>query len=283
MGAIDVPGPVGGEAAGVPYLALPPAEDRDRAPLVVAWHMMDPPRSEAAMAAALPLKGVPAWRVYLGLPMFGARAPSGGPEEVMRLGAEDFVLNLFEPVVEQAAAEAPAAVAALRKQLPTDDGPVGLVGGSAGGAVALLVLAQGELPVAAAALVNPVVHVAPVVAAGERTYGVTYTWSDESRAIADRLDFVDRAADFGKREPQPPVLLVSGAKDDPEMRQAVEGLRDALVGHYAEPSRVGFVSVPGLAHALAEEPGMEPAPQTPEAKQVDEAVADWFGRHLTPA
>lgn len=109
---------------------------------------------------------------------------------------------------------------------------------------------------------------------------MTYSWSDESRAVADRLDFVARAADIGKRDPQPPVLLVSGARDEPEMRDAVEGLRAALVGQYAEPDRVGFVSVPGLAHALAEEPGIEPAPQTPGAKQVDEAVADWFRRFL---
>ena len=280
MKAEDASRSISGEAAGVPYVALPPPEDRDRAPLVVAWHLMDPPRSEAAMAAALPLTGVDAWRVYLGLPMFGARAPAGGPEEIMRLGAEDYVLNLFGPVVEQAAGEAPEAVAALRKQLSIDDGPIGVVGGSAGGAIALLVLAESQLPVAAAALLNPVVHVAPVIAAGERTYDMTYSWSDESRAVADRLDFVARAADIGKRDPQPPVLLVSGARDEPEMRDAVEGLRAALVGQYAEPDRVGFVSVPGLAHALAEEPGIEPAPQTPGAKQVDEAVADWFRRFL---
>jgi len=47
--------------------------------------------------------------------------------------------------------------------------------------------------------------------------------------------------------------------------------------------RLGFVSVPELAHALAEEPGMEPAPRTTEAEQVDEAVADWFRRHLASA
>lgn len=53
----------------MPYIALPPAGDRTkRAPLVVAWHMMDPPRTEAALASALPLAEVPAWRVYLGLP-----------------------------------------------------------------------------------------------------------------------------------------------------------------------------------------------------------------------
>ena len=61
-----------GIAAGVPYVAHRPAADCQQAPLVVVLHLMDPPRTEAAMAAALPLAGVPAWRAYLGLPMFGA-------------------------------------------------------------------------------------------------------------------------------------------------------------------------------------------------------------------
>lgn len=277
----DREGPVTGLAAGVPYVALPPAGDRQRAPLVVVWHLMDPPRTEAAMAAALPMAAVPAWRVFLGLPMFGARMPAGGPEEVMRLGAEDYVLNLFTPVVEQAAAEAPAAVAALRSQLDVSEGHLGLAGGSAGAAVALLLLAEGDLPVAAAALVSPVVRVARVVEVGERTYGVTYTWNEESRAAAERFDFVARAGDIARRDPQPPVLVVSGGRDEVEFREPATALRDALRGLYAAPDRVGFADVPEMAHAIAEEPGVEPAPQTAEAKDVDAAVTEWFRRHLT--
>lgn len=269
-----------GVAARVPYVSLPPADDRENAPLVVAWHLMDPPRSEEAMAAALPLMGVNAWRVYLGLPMFGARAPEGGAEEIMRLAAEDYVLKLFGPVVEQAATEAPAVVEALRQQLSIDAGPVGLVGGSAGGAVALQVLAEQQLPVAAAALVNPVARVEAVVEAGERMYDVSYAWTDESRAVASRFDFVYRAVEIAKRDPQTPVLLVGGAQDEAGYRESLEGLRDALMDHYGERDRVGFVSVPEMAHAFAEEPGMEPAPQTAEAKKVDAAVTEWFQRYL---
>jgi dienelactone hydrolase len=280
MGTDNAVTPIEGVAAGVPYVALAPTGDRDDAPLVVVWHLMDPPRSEAAMAAALPLAGLNAWRVYLGLPMFGARAPAGGPDEIMRLAADDYVLKLFGPAVEQAAAEAPSAVDALREQLSIDTGPVGLVGGSAGGAVALLLLAESQLPVAAAALVNPVVKVRSVVEAGERMYNVSYSWTEKSAAVADRFDFVERAAEIGKRDPQPPVLLVGGAEDDPGYQEALAGLRDALAGHYAEPDRVGFVSVPGMAHAIAEEPGMEAAPQTAEAKEVDAAETAWFQRYL---
>jgi hypothetical protein len=53
--------PITGLAAGVPFTALPPTVIVDGpAPLVSAWHMLDPPCTDAAFAAALPLTGVPA-------------------------------------------------------------------------------------------------------------------------------------------------------------------------------------------------------------------------------
>lgn len=268
--------PITGMAAGVPYVALPPAGDRDGAPLVVTWHMMDPPRTEAAMASALPLAGMPAWRVYLGLPLFGVRAPAGGLEEVMRLCHEDFVLGLMEPVVEQAAAEAPAAIAALSAELPVDHGVIGLVGGSAGSAVALLLLTEGTLPVGAAALVSPVSQLAPVA----QYFDENYPWTEESRAVAQRFDFVARAAEIAGRDPQPAVLLVTGARDAAAFRGPAADLGDALVDLYTDPERVSAVSVPDMAHALADEPGSEPAPQTADARRVDAAVTDWLRRHL---
>ncbi len=51
---------VTGTAAGVPFTALPPTEGTDgHAPLIVTWHMLDAPRTDAAFAAALPMAGVP--------------------------------------------------------------------------------------------------------------------------------------------------------------------------------------------------------------------------------
>jgi hypothetical protein len=43
---------------------------------------------------------------------------------------------------------------------------------------------------------------------------------------------------------------------------------------------VELVGVPDLAHPLADEPGLEPAPQQPTAKAVDEILTRWFGRQL---
>jgi hypothetical protein len=96
----------------------------ESAPLVVAWHLHDPPRSERAMAAALPLKGLPAWRVYLGLPLSGSRLPDGGLEAFFQLSYQDAVLKVFGPVCRQAVEEFPAALAALRTELPLGEGPL---------------------------------------------------------------------------------------------------------------------------------------------------------------
>jgi pimeloyl-ACP methyl ester carboxylesterase len=269
-----------GVAAGVPYLAHRPAGGSQGAPLVVVLHLMDAPRSEAAMAAALPLAGVPAWRAYLGLPMFGARMPAAGPEAFMRLGYEDALLKLLGPVVEQAAQELPGAIAALRQQLPGAQGPVALVGGSAGAAAVLLALAEGPVSVRAAVLVNAAVRAADVIAAGERVFETTYRWSDAARRLADRLDFVHRARDIASRIPQPGVLLVNGEDDDPAFPASADDLYEALSARWWSPSHVERVRVPGLGHALAEEPGIDPAPQTPGAAQVDELVGAWLTRRL---
>lgn len=272
--------PVTGDAAGVPYLAFSPAAGIGRAPLVLVFHMMDPPRSERAMAAALPMEALPAWRVYLGLPMFGARMPKGGPDEIMRLGYEDALMNLIAPVVERAAAELPAAVAALREQLPVNEGPIGLVGGSAGGAAALLALAETQVPVAAVGLVNPAARATPVIEVGERMFGVAYPWNEARRAQADRLDFVRRADEIAAREPQPPVLIVVGEDDDEAFPAATRNLRDALAARYTSPELVSLVTVPGLGHALTDEPGIDTAPQSPEAARVDAEISKWLRLHL---
>ena len=77
------------------------------------------------------------------------------------------------------------------------------------------------------------------------------------------------------------MLLVSGERDHPELRTDAAALVDALRGRYAQPDEVELVTVPELAHPLAEEPGLEPAPQLPTARAVDEILTRWFVRQLT--
>ena len=108
-------GTITGAAAGVPFTALPPTRAGDGpAPLIVTWHMLDAPRTDAAFAAALPMAGVPAWRVHLGMPMCGARMVDGRLDAPIELARQDALLAFLAPFVHQAAEEFPAALAALR-------------------------------------------------------------------------------------------------------------------------------------------------------------------------
>ena len=248
-----------GVAAGVPFVAVPPVEPDAPAALVAGWHLMDVPASERAMADAVPMAGLQAWRVYFGLPLSGARLPEGGPEEVFRRASEDAVLNVFEPVTEQAAGEFPAALAELRDRLPGATGPLGVFGGSAGAIVALEVLARGDADIAAAAVASPVVQLAPMITANERRFGVTYAWTERSRAVAARYDYVDRAAELTA-----PLLLVAGADDDIAVREPAEALRAKLGAE--------LVTVDGMAHEFP--------PGTPAAARVDAAFSEWFARRL---
>src|SRR5579859_3406137 len=62
--------------AGVPAILRIP--EHIRKPPIILWHGFGPPASEETMMDALPLDEVDAVKVYLGLPLFGARALAGG-------------------------------------------------------------------------------------------------------------------------------------------------------------------------------------------------------------
>lgn len=202
-----------GIAAGIPYVAHRPSVACEQTPLVIVLHMMDAALDESAMAAALPLACVPAWRAYLGLPMSGPRIHECGP--------------LLGPVVERVAQELPGAVAGLREQLPVAKGPVVLVGASAGAAAVLLALAEGPVPVRAAVLIRPAAR------------------------TAERLDFVNRASDIASRLPQPGVLIVSGDDDDAVSLGSAEALYHALSARWWSPAQIEQVRVPQLWKPLA--------------------------------
>jgi predicted esterase len=249
--------PLSGSVGGVPYLALPPtAVDAEHTGgLIVCWHGFDAPRNHAAMAAALPMTGVPVWRVFLGL-----RLPD--------VSERDY-LELLGSVAVRATAELPGAVADLRTQLGLPDGPIGLIGHGEGGTLALLAMAQRRIPIAAAALVAPIAIPARAVQARERRYG-PYPWSAETKEIADRLDMIARAAEIAVGDPA--ILLVGGGTDLLVPPGDLSALRDELAEAGATVEAVSF----RMGHALAAEPGTEPRPQIAAAVSVDAALTDWF-------
>ncbi|GAB3206496.1 prolyl oligopeptidase family serine peptidase [Marinactinospora thermotolerans] len=273
--------PLTGFAAGVPYVAVPPY-DGGAAPMVIALHAFEPPRSEAALAGTLPLTRLPAWRFYLGLPMFGARLPKGGVAEVNHLGQSDYLLHLYGPVIEQAAMELVEVAEELRERFPVHDGPFGLAGVGAGGAAALLALAESRLPIGAMAVVNPIIDPTPVLAARERHLGIAYHWSEQSREAAAWLDFTARAAEIGARAPLPPLLVITGGLDEVIRPEHGQAFHDALAPYHPAPA-LRHVVIPDLAHTMGPEPGLVPGPPTPGSVLVDRALTEWFHLHLTSA
>ncbi|MDQ3455639.1 MAG: hypothetical protein M3513_09325, partial [Actinomycetota bacterium] len=53
--------------------------------------------------------------------------------------------------------------------------------------------------------------------------------------------------------------------------------------HHVAQERAELIVIDGMGHALAEEPGTEPAPQTAHAAEVDEHAVRWLRRHLVDA
>lgn len=210
-----------GTAAGVPYVALPPRTGRR---LVLAWHLLGEPGTPQDMAATLPLPEVDAWRVYPALPLREPRP--------------DFLLDGYAPLVTEAADVVPDLVTALRAELGCA-GPVDVVGGSAGGHVALLTAVRGEVPVRRVAVVNPAVTAQSVIEASVAAGALpAYEWTPAAHAAAAPLDVLAAADRFTA-----PLLLVRGADEYPAFRPVQQKLCDAVPG-------AKLVDVDGLAHML---------------------------------
>ena len=257
-------------ASGVPYLASP-AVSAD-APVVVIWHLLDPPRTEVAMASAIPLAGLDATRIYLGLPMSGSRTPEGGVDAIMALLGTDAPVLVHGPIWSQAVDEFPAAFAELREELGVKpDAAVGLVGGSMGSAVAAGVLAAGTSGARAAVLLSPMMQLRSMIDAVAPMFG-GYTWSPEADATAARMDFIARADEVTAAGA--PIRLIAGADDD----------EDAFLVSAREFARITGSDLheqAGVGHALADEPGVEAAPQTDGAARADALTVEWLRANLT--
>ncbi|HEY8479421.1 MAG TPA: hypothetical protein VIL71_06270 [Spirillospora sp.] len=273
MSGDDTHIPVHGTAAGDPYIALPPtavdASATGPTRLIVAWPGFDPPRTGRALAAAMPMTGVPVWRVYLDLP----RTSPGGLESGAIL--RDEAIEAYCEAVEEAVRRLPSALADIRRDLGLPDGPVGLAGFSVGGAVALLAAARDVVPVTTVALVTPVVSPSDVAQAVEQRSGLERSWTDDARGRADRLDLRGLAPDLAGRGIA--ALLIGGTGDRIVPARDITALRDELRRHNAGPVESTAFR---MGHALAAEPGTEAQPPITEAVRVDGVLTDWFRERL---
>jgi pimeloyl-ACP methyl ester carboxylesterase len=253
--------------AAVPaLLRIPPKVTR---PPILLWHGFGPPASERQLMEALPLDDVPAIKVYLGLPQFGARERPDGREDMIRRQSEDLGRLVFEPVVVGAAQELPSVVTALRQLgcLRSAD-KVDLFGFSAGGAAALIALAEKKVPVRAAVVVNASTGLSASVQAYERATKQQYRWSVYTRELARRTDAVQRAGDIARDRPA--LLIVHGNDDAMLTSKDALALRDALAPYYEktrDAQRLKIQLVDGLAHGWAD---------SGHIGELHRAIAQWF-------
>jgi len=235
--------------AGVPAILRIPAHIGK--PPIILWHGFGPPASESAMMDALPLDDVDAVKVYLGLPLFGTRAPAGGNKELARRQSEDLGLQLFKPVVAGAADELPAVVAALGSNgCMARDGAISLVGFSAGGAAALYTLSQHKLKIDAAVLINTSTGLSTSVQAYEQATKQTYAWSPASRELARQTDASQHVTDIAKAHPA--LLFLQGSNDSVIDSHAAADLYQALQPLYrSQPKRLQLRQLPNMSHQWA--------------------------------
>jgi len=261
------------ELAGVPAILRIPAR-ASKQPIVL-WHGFGPPASEQALMQALPLDDVPAVKVYLGLPLFGKRAPTGGTDELVRRQNEDIGLRVFEPVVVGAANELTEVTRELARQgfMKTGD-RIGAFGFSAGGAATLLSLAEHNAPIRAAILLNPSTGLTASVQAFEQATHQAYLWTPRSRALAGRTDAERRAAEIAKGTPLPALLILEGEQDDIIAHQSLRNLEEALAPYYTEAherERLEHRTVKGLPHNITGSHSDE---------ELGRRAAAWFNRYL---
>ncbi len=262
--------------AGVPAILRVPKVIRK--PPIVLWHGLGSPAGESELMKALPLDDVPALKVYLGLPLFGARAPSGDAESLARRQGEDYASRIFELVVVGAAKELPAVLKVLREKRclgPNDE--IGLFGFSAGGTAALIALTEPEVHVRAAVTVNAPIGLSAAIDAMERATKRPYTWTESARQLAERSDSIRHAADIASGVPPRALLLFHGADDTVVAPSGAVSLREALQPYYRRSGndlRLKLVIAPGVSHDWT-----QPRP----LQQLRASVANWFNKYLYPA
>ena len=240
-------------------------------PPIVLWHGFGPPASEVDLMKALPLDEVPSVKVYLGLPLFGARAPASAEESLARRQAEDYGSRIFEPVVLGAAHELPAVVAALRQmKCLGDEDHVSLFGFSAGGAAVLSALIESRVPVRSAIVINAPLGLNASIEALESATRHPYVWTRRTRDLALRTDAIRHATEIASSNPPPRLLLINGADD-----ALVPPSGSLLLFHALEPlyhekgssDRLATLTLPGVTHDWTGPPALT---------DVRAKVASWF-------
>jgi pimeloyl-ACP methyl ester carboxylesterase len=257
----------------VPAILRIPA--RIARPPIILWHGFGSPSSESELMEALPLDEIAAVKVYLGLPLFGARTPTNPNESLANRQSTDFASLLFAPAVLGAADELPSAVQALvRIGCHAAHQSIGLFGFSAGGTAALVALAGRKVALSAVVTLNAPIGLTDDISALERATGKSYQWTAEAHAIAAQADVINRAPALAAGKPPAALLQIRGTEDSVvsgdsslELDQLLRPLYQAV----GSEKRLQLLTMSGMTHHWTE--GVA-------RSEIRTAVASWFSAHL---
>ncbi len=233
---------------------------------------MDAPRTEQAFAAALPLAGLDAWRLYPGLPMCGVRSPALRGDHAARSGGAG-----PQPARgrqrRRPSPSCPPSSTRCGRSTASATGPSASSAGRRGRGSPGRPSSRGSSRLRAAVLDQP----APAAAAGR---------GGARDVLRDGLPLDARVRGGGRpdgpRRPCGgfaglPVRLVVGAARR-RRRVPSPGEDGSATCSRARGTAADLHVIEGMGHALAEEPGVEPAPQTPHAAQVDQLAVAWLAQ-----
>jgi alpha-beta hydrolase superfamily lysophospholipase len=184
----------------------------------------------------------------------------------------DVALRVFEPVVAGAAKELPSVLKALQEEGCAKAGEqIGLFGFSAGGAAVLYALAERDVPIGTAIVLNASIGLSASVAAYERATGKSYAWSDAARDLARQTDATGRARDVAAGHPA--LLIVQGTSDTMLTPELATSLQGALAPLYRgrNADREQLMLLDGLSHNVTDAAAID---------DLRRRVGGWFNRYL---
>ena len=259
--------------ADVPMLIAAPPRVTNITPLIIMYHGFGAPNSPDALAEILP-PIANALTVYPSLPLMGKRMPAGGVDELLHRQRQDYIGQLLYPSILGAARELPQIITALSKAYGlSKSAPVVLFGFSAGGAAALLSLAESDVHPRAVLVVNAPLSIAQAAAGYERQIRGVYAWTEQAKEASRHFDIERDAERILESNPKLAILILQSELDAGPTVQAAHtaalALKGAALPYDPEPD-IRAKMLPGADHYVL---------AGPEAAATKSMITAWITQH----
>jgi len=266
--------------AGVPALIRRPSQMAAGTAPVLLWHGIGPPGDAKTLMDTFPLDDLKTVKVYLDLPMFGARLPSAGKPELRRRIAEDYPGSIFGPVIIKALQELPSVLDIIAKRWPSMRREVSLFGFGDGGLAALLAVFENFTSIQAVVTLNAPPSLYEAATALERIMELTFHWTEGTRTLAGWADVAGRVEELDLLPTLPALLILHGEKEERFGKRVATNLENVLRPIYHrrghDPSLVVNI-LKGIPYHVS--PRYNDSPmilKVGDPALFQDVIADWF-------